>query len=158
MSQVNSNTEALLEKWDGVLNSDKVDAIGDSYKEKVTAQLLENTEQFLAEASNVTAGVQNWDPVLISMVRRMAPKLIAYDILGVQPMTAPSGLLFCLKATQAGTPPNTNPQGGAEILGLQEAPTNYSGTGTHGSITAATFLTGFDTGTGMSTSVGETSA
>ena len=105
MSQVQTQAEALLEKWDSVINSDKVESIADPYKEKVTAQLLENTQTYLAEASNVTAGVQNWDPVLISMVRRMAPKLIAYDILGVQPMTAPSGLLFCLKAHSAGTPP-----------------------------------------------------
>lgn len=158
MSQVQTQAEALLEKWDSVINSDKVESIADPYKEKVTAQLLENTQTYLAEASNVTAGVQNWDPVLISMVRRMAPKLIAYDILGVQPMTAPSGLLFCLKAHSAGTPPNTNPQGGPEILGLNEAPTAYSGTGTHAAITASNFLTGFSTGTGMATSVGETAA
>jgi hypothetical protein len=59
MSQATSNSELLLEKWDSVLNSDKVDQISDPYKEKVTAQLLENTETYLAEASNVTAGVQN---------------------------------------------------------------------------------------------------
>lgn len=158
MSQEENKVDTLLEKWEPVLESEKADAITDPYRRKVTAQLLENTQEALTEASNLTAGVQNWDPVLISMVRRMAPKLIAYDILGVQPMTAPSGLIFALKAKRAATPPNGNPQGGAEILGLQEADTSYSGTGTHAAITDANFLSGFATGTGKATSAGEVDA
>jgi len=158
MSQEETKMDALLEKWEPVLESEKADAINDPYRKKVTAQLLENTQDYLKEASNLTAGVQNWDPVLISMVRRMAPKLIAYDILGVQPMTAPSGLIFALKARRAQTPPNGAPQGGAEILGLHEADTSYSGTGTHAAITDANFLTGFDTGMGKTTAAGEVDA
>lgn len=146
-------TDTLLEKWEPVLNSEKADPIQDTYRKTVTAKLLENTEEYLKEASNLTAGVQNWDPVLISMVRRMAPKLIAYDIMGVQPMSAPTGLLFALRAHRAQTPPNTGPQAGAEILGLNEAPTDYSGTGTHTGDNP--FDPAFATGTGKSTAAGE---
>lgn len=149
-------TDTLLEKWEPVLESKEVDAITDPYRKKVTAKLLENTEEYLKEASNLTAGVQNWDPVLISMVRRMAPKLIAYDIMGVQPMSAPSGLIFALKARRAQTPPNGGPQGGAEILGLNEADTSYSGTGSHASNDP--FDPAFATGTGKATADGEVDA
>lgn len=149
-------TDTLLEKWEPVLESKEVDAITDPYRKKVTAKLLENTEEYLKEASNLTAGVQNWDPVLISMVRRMAPKLIAYDIMGVQPMSAPSGLIFALKARRAQTPPNGGPQGGAEILGLNEADTSYSGTGSH--VGNDPFDPAFSTGTGKTTAAGEVDA
>jgi len=144
--------ETLLEKWEPVLNTDKVEAIADPYRTKVTAQLLENQEKFLTEASNVTGGVQNWDPVLIGLVRRMAPKLIAYDICGVQPMTAPTGLIFALKARYAQTPPNGNPQGGAEAL-FNEANSAYSGTGSPSGDDP--WDVGFATGTGKATADGE---
>lgn len=150
--------QTLLEKWEPVLEDKDSGEISDPYRKRVTARLLENTQEFLAESSNVTSGVQNWDPVLMSMVRRMAPKLISYDIMGVQPLSAPTGLSFALKARRAATPPNGNPQGGAEILGLDEAPTNYAGTGTHETITTANFLTGFSTGDGKATAAGETDA
>lgn len=149
-------TDTLLEKWEPVLESEKADPIADPYRKKVTAKLLENTEEYLKEASNLTAGVQNWDPVLISMVRRMAPKLIAYDVMGVQPMSAPTGLLFALRAHRAETPPNGNPQGGEEILGLHEPDTSYSGTGTHAGTDP--FDPAFDTGTGKTTAAGEVDA
>lgn len=83
MSQAQEQT--LLEKWEPVLSDVDSGEITDPYRKRVTARLLENTQEFLAEASNVTSGVQNFDPVVISMVRRMAPKLITYDIMGVQP-------------------------------------------------------------------------
>ena len=71
----------LTEKWEQLLENDKVPSIPDPYRKKVTAQLLENQEKFLAEASTTVAGnIQNWDPVLINLVRRLAPKLIAYDV------------------------------------------------------------------------------
>ena len=154
MSQEQEPT--LLEKWEPMLNVEGVDEIKDPYRRKVTAQLLENTEGMLNEASNVTAGVQNWDPVLISMVRRMAPKLISYDIMGVQPMSAPTGLMFALKARYAQTPPNGGPQGGAEALGLNEADTDYSGTGTHAGDNP--FSGTYTTGTGKATAAGEVDA
>ena len=90
----------LTEKWQAVLKSDKAPAIKDTYREKVTAQLLENQEKFLAEAGTpvMTPNVATWEPVVISLVRRLAPVLIAYDICGVQPMTTPAGLAFALRA------------------------------------------------------------
>lgn len=145
--------ETLLEKWDEILNHEDSPKIEDPYKRKVTAQLLENTETHLTESSNVTTGVQNWDPVLIGLVRRAAPKLIAYDLMGVQPLKMPSGLCFALKARRALTPPNTNPQGGAEILGLNEADTSYAGTGTHN--LDDPFAVGYSTGYGKATADGE---
>lgn len=155
MSQENE-TQTLLEKWEPVLNVEGVEEIVDPLRRKVTAQLLENTEENLNEASNVTAGVQNWDPVLISMVRRMAPKLISYDIMGVQPMSAPTGLMFALKSRYAQTPPNGGPQAGTEALGLSEADTDYSGTGTHAGDNP--FSGTYTTGTGKATADGEVDA
>jgi hypothetical protein len=139
-------SQTLLEKWEPVLESDKVEKITDPYRKKVTAQLLENQEKFLAEAAQTTTGnLQNWDPVLISLVRRMAPKLIAYDVCGVQPMTGPTGLVFALRARY------TNATG-AEAL-FNEADTDFSGTGTHTGNDP--FATGYSTGTGKITTDGE---
>jgi hypothetical protein len=151
--------QTLLEKWEPVLNEASADEIKDPHRRKVTAVLLENTEKYLPEAVSVAGSIgsgplQGWDPVLVSMVRRMAPKLIAYDFLGVQPMTMPTGLLFCLRATSAGTPPNTAPQGGAEILAINEADTGYSGTGTHAGNNP--FSGTYTTGVGKAREVGET--
>lgn len=144
--------DVLLEKWDGVLNSDKLPKIDSTLKSKTTAQLLENQEKFLAEASNVAGGVENFDPVLISLVRRLAPKLIAYDICGVQTMSGPTGLIFALRARYAATPPNGNPQGGTEAL-FYEANTAYSGTGTHAEDNP--WAVGYSTGTGKDLASGE---
>ena len=144
----------LLEKWDGLLKTDKLDAISDPYKTKVTAQLLENQEKYLAEAANVTAGSENWDPVMISLVRRMAPKLIAYDVCGVQTMTGPTGLIFALRARYSTATPGGNPQGGAEAL-FNEADTDYSGTGVHAGSNPWLAATLDTTGTAKSTAAGE---
>ena len=100
------NSEALQEKWQPVLNHPDLPAITDSYKRAVTAVILENQEKemkesrsFLTEAEMSTAdAVANWDPVLISLVRRSMPNLMAYDICGVQPMSGPTGLIFAMKA------------------------------------------------------------
>jgi len=89
-----------------VLNHPDLPAINDSYKRAVTAVILENQEKemkesrsFLTEAEMSTAdAVANWDPVLISLVRRSMPNLMAYDICGVQPMSGPTGLIFAMKA------------------------------------------------------------
>jgi hypothetical protein len=138
--------DVLLEKWDGVINSDKATKIESNYKQKVTAQLLENTESFLTEATptNVAGGMDNYDPILISLVRRMAPKLIAYDIAGLQPMNGPTGLIFALRARYTD-------QVGAEA-GVDEADTAHSGAGTH----AGTDPFGaYTTGTGMPTATAE---
>ena len=101
-------TENLQDKWQPVLEHPDLPKIEDAYKRAVTTVILENQEKavredrsFMAEAAPANAtgsSVDNWDPVLISLVRRAMPNLIAYDICGVQPMTGPTGLIFALKA------------------------------------------------------------
>jgi len=121
-------TENLQEKWQPVLEHPDLPKIGDSYKRAVTTVILENQEKavredqaFMAEAAPANAtgsSVDNWDPVLISLVRRAMPNLIAYDICGVQPMTGPTGLIFAMKSRYA-------TQGGTEAL-FDEADTDFS--------------------------------
>ena len=120
-------TENLQEKWQPVLDHPDLPKIEDSYKRAVTTVILENQERavredraFLAEAAPVNAtgsSVDNWDPVLISLVRRAMPNLIAYDVCGVQPMTGPTGLIFAMKSRYA-------TQGGTEAL-FDEADTDF---------------------------------
>ena len=119
----------LQEKWAPILDHDSCPKIGDRYRRQATAIVLENQHDYLhqlneaGEPANVTGGVQRWDPVLISLVRRALPNLIAFDVAGVQPMTGPTGLIFALRSrytTQAGT----------EAL-FNEADTDFTGTGTH---------------------------
>jgi len=104
-------TQHLQEKWQPVLEHSDLPKIEDSYRRAVTTLILENQEKamredraFLGEAAptNATgANVDNWDPILISLVRRSMPNLIAYDICGVQPMTGPTGLIFAMRARAA---------------------------------------------------------
>jgi hypothetical protein len=109
-------SENYQKKWQPVLDHPDLPKITDSYKRAVTSVILENQEralnedaQFMTEAApaNATgASVANWDPILISLVRRAMPNLIAYDIAGVQPMSGPTGLIFAMRSrykTQAGT-------------------------------------------------------
>lgn len=95
--------QVLEEKWSPVLQHADLPEIKDAYRRQVTAVLLENQQkslaeekQMLAEAGSVAANAATYDPVLIGLVRRAMPQLIAYDICGVQPMTMPSGLVFAL--------------------------------------------------------------
>ena len=98
----------LVEKWGPVLNEDTAGSIKDNHRKQVTAALLENTERALTEEraqlneaapTNATgASINNWDPVLISLVRRAAPNLIAHDLASVQPMNGPTGLIFAMKS------------------------------------------------------------
>lgn len=95
--------QALEEKWSPVLQHADLPEIKDAHRRQVTAVLLENQQKSLAEekqtlmeAGSVAANAANYDPVLIGLVRRAMPQLIAYDICGVQPMTMPSGLVFAL--------------------------------------------------------------
>ena len=102
------NSENLQEKWQPVLNHPDLPEIKDNYRKAVTSIILENQEKamkedaaFLSEAAptNSTAGtVNNYDPILISLVRRAMPNLIAYDVCSVQPMTGPTGLIFAMKS------------------------------------------------------------
>jgi hypothetical protein len=128
----------LMEKWAPVLEHDDVPSIADKHKKATTARLLENQEAALKEqaahsqgnflgeaaAANNQAGsdIATFDPVLISLVRRAMPNLIAYDIAGVQPMTGPTGLIFAMKSRYS-------TQGGTEALHA-EADSGFSGTGT----------------------------
>jgi len=121
-------TENLQEKWQPVLEHPDLPKIEDAYKRAVTTVILENQEKsvredrsFMTEAAPVNAtgaSVDNFDPVLISLVRRAMPNLIAYDICGVQPMTGPTGLIFAMKS-RFGT------QAGAEAL-FNEADSDFS--------------------------------
>ena len=119
------SNEVLQEKWSPLLNYDGLDPIKDAHRKAVTAQLLENQEialreekEFLHEAAPTNSvgnggftssggqTVAGFDPVLISLIRRAMPNLVAYDLAGVQPMTGPTGLIFAMRSrfsTQDGT-------------------------------------------------------
>ena len=106
-------TENLENKWSPVLDHDGLNAIKDPYRRAVTAVILENQEKAMAEESRTLnesaptnsggglgagTGVGSYDPILISLVRRALPNLIAYDVCGVQPMTGPTGLIFAMRS------------------------------------------------------------
>jgi hypothetical protein len=134
--------ERLQEKWAPLLNYEGLDSIKDSHRKMVTAVLLENQEKFLREenqflyesptmsagtggfsntgtGSNPLGPVAGFDPVLISLIRRSMPNLVAYDLAGVQPMNGPTGLIFAMRSRYAN-------QTGTEAL-FNEADTSFSG-------------------------------
>lgn len=133
--------QALMEKWSPVLDHESAPTIAESHKRAVTARLLENTEEALKQehaASSYsinealegtsTASVANPDPVLISLVRRAMPNLIAYDVASVQPMSGPTGLIFAMKSRyddQSGGVTHAD----TEAL-FDEAATDFSGDAT----------------------------
>ncbi len=140
-----ADLKQLQEKWAPVLNHDALPEITDSHKKAVVAQLLENQEfaakeeaAMLTEAPTMAAGtggfgggatatgpVAGFDPVLISLIRRSMPQLIAYDIAGVQPMTGPTGLIFAMRSNY-GT--GTNPAaGGYDEAFFNEPNAGFSG-------------------------------
>jgi hypothetical protein len=148
------NSEQIQEKWAPILEHSELPSIQDSYKKSVTAVLLENQEKALREerssmgfmtetAANATTGgtgnMANWDPVLISLVRRAMPNLMAYDVAGVQPMSGPTGLIFAMKSKYS-------TQGGTEAL-FNEANAGFSGNGTAngGDSSSVAGTTGTDT-------------
>ena len=156
------NAETDLKKWAPVLEHADAPAFQDSHRKAVTAKLLENTEtairqegaqnSFLTE-NNVTAGgtLTNYDPILISLVRRAMPNLVAFDVAGVQPMTGPTGLIFAMKSryndtTDGVLTPGKVTSADTEALGLDEPDTAFSG--------QASGVTGV-TGEGVSREVGE---
>ena len=128
--------DRLIEKWAPVLNEESAGVIKDHHRRAVTAAILENQErafaeeaaqgQFLAEAAptNNTGNAANWNPVLIALVRRAMPNLMAYDMCGVQPMSGPTGLIFAMKSTFEKTKAGVSD--GAEAL-FNEAPIGFSG-------------------------------
>jgi hypothetical protein len=170
----------LLKNWAPILEHESLNPIKDNYRKEVTAVLLENTERELAKSAQalfedapsnsggaglalggagaLTGGVAGYDPVLISLVRRAAPQLIAYDICGVQPMTQPTGLIFAMKARYGA-------QSGTEAL-FNEADTEYTGANnalfdgdgsadTNPQSLADPTTSGLNTGRGMTTSSAE---
>jgi len=151
------NTEHLQEKWQPVLEHPDLPEIKDAYKRAVTTVILENQERsmqedksFLAEAAPTNAtgsNVDNWDPILISLIRRAMPNLIAYDICGVQPMSGPTGLIFAMKS-------HYQSQTGTEAL-VNEADTDFAGTGTHASSDVLEDTSSYTTGAGMTTAAAE---
>ena len=131
--------DRLVEKWSPVLNEEAAGKIESSHKKAVTAAVLENTEKALREqgmiqetAANAAAdgtvsgggAADNWNPILISLVRRAMPNLMAYDICGVQPMSGPTGLIFAMKSRYKTT--KAGASNGDEAL-FDEALVNYSG-------------------------------
>ena len=132
-------TEELQQKWSSVLNHEDLAPIKDPYKKAVTALVLENQvqamkadRQSLNETSdsgptNTTGGINNFDPILISLVRRSLPNLIAYDVAGVQPMTGPTGLIFAMRALYNTQGDKTGSGAGDEAF-YNEANTVFSGT------------------------------
>ena len=133
--------EDLQKKWGPVLDHEDLPKIKDRYRRAVTAVLLENQEKAMREQTshdngmfgnlseaahvNKTGGnIDTVDPVLISLVRRAMPNLIAYDVCGVQPMTGPTGLIFAMKS-------HLTSQAGVEGADSVEANTDFSRSGTH---------------------------
>ena len=126
-------SEEIQKKWSPVLDHPDLGEIKDSYRKAVTAVILENQEKALQEeksiiseavhANNMSSAVDTYDPILISLVRRALPNLMAYDVCGVQPMTGPTGLIFAMKS-------HYTSQTGTEAL-FNEADTDFAGTGTH---------------------------
>jgi hypothetical protein len=170
-------SENLQEKWQPVLEHNDLPKIEDSYKRAVTAVILENQERAIQEergqldealgagtgtvagaVGGVTATAANWDPILISLVRRAMPNLVAYDICGVQPMTGPTGLIFAMKARYVDS---TTAVDRTEAM-FDEADTDFAGSGTHagtdpfasGSANTA-IQSAYTTGTGTATATAE---
>ena len=161
--------KTLTEKWGRLIENEDFEPIKDNYRKSTVARLIENTIDSmksdnsgiqnisgLTETTLATTGgftnaaaaagpVAGYDPVLISMVRRAMPKLVAFDLMGVQPMTAPTGTIFAMRGRY-------DNQAGAEAF-YGEANTAHSGAGAHaGGLGGSTALT---TGTGMATGVAE---
>ena len=172
------NSENLQEKWQPVLNHPDLPEIKDNYRKAVTSIILENQEKamkedaaFLSEAAptnSTGSGINNYDPILISLVRRAMPNLIAYDVCSVQPMTGPTGLIFAMKSrfsTQGGTEALFNePDAGFSNDDAAGDLNSTAMTGSNPAVlndsSAGTYLTGgadygSTTGGGMTTAEGE---
>jgi len=169
-----NNYQRLVEKWGPILEHASFSPITDSHKKAVTATILENTEKALMETGDLSANMTSllseaptndagtggfsggstaagptagYDPILISLVRRAVPNMIAYDICGVQPMTGPTGLIFAMRSRSVS-------QAGDEAF-YGEADTDLSGAGTHANTLPNANTTLITTGTGMGTGLAE---
>ena len=156
--------QTITEKWEPLLKAEGAPKV-EGYKARVTAQILENTEQAITESrrngefvsltedpanavGDMSSGnVKGYDPVLITLVRRAMPNLMAYDIAGVQPMTGPTGLIFAMRSKYTS-------QTGTEAF-YNEANTAFTGTGSHA---GTAFPTDFANNTLWATGAGLTTA
>ena len=164
--QMPSN-QVLQEKWGPLLEYEGIDPIKDAHRKAVTAQLLENQEialreekEFLHEAAPTNSvgnggftssggqTVAGFDPVLISLIRRAMPNLVAYDLAGVQPMTGPTGLIFAMRS-------RFTSQDGTEAL-FNEPETSFSSQNNSSNLTAG--MTGGAVGFGTTGGTGLTDA
>jgi len=128
-------SENYQKKWEAILDHPDLPPIKDNYKRQVTSVLLENQERSLREERNAlfetaptnnisaTSGIDKYDPIMIGLVRRAMPNLMAYDICGVQPMTGPTGLIFAMRSTYGAERNNTSTR--KEAL-FNEANTSFS--------------------------------
>jgi hypothetical protein len=164
-------TEHLQEKWQPVLAHPDLPEIKDSYKRAVTTIILENQEkairedrQFMTEAAPTNssfggnASLDSWDPILISLVRRSMPNLIAYDICGVQPMTGPTGLIFAMRARAASMDGAEALADEPSMLSNQDAAGDTGGgdiSGTNPSVLNDSPAGTYTTATGMTAAEGE---
>jgi len=181
--------EDIQKKWQPVLEHGDLPEITDVHKRAVTATILENTERALREASGMVRGSQSlfeagqpvnamqgssstasdgaidiFDPVLISLVRRSMPNLIAYDLCGVQPMTGPTGLIFAMRSkysNQTGTETFYNEVNtafgtiGAGNTTIGQGAGNIGSLGNHTNTTSLATSANVNYGSGMSTSTSE---
>jgi len=143
-------TESTRQKWDAIVNHEALPEIKDNYRKTVTTILLENQERALLSENGVTGtglgvvggastagtgqGIDAFDPILISLVRRSMPNLMAYDIAGVQPMNGPTGLIFAMKTKYGAANASTGSRGTSEAL-FKEADSGFSGYRNAASIT-----------------------
>ena len=162
--------QELVQKWSPILEAPGVTPISDPYRKEVTAVLLENQEREMIKQSGIeqlheapanaggsgialgaagtNANMAGYDPVLISLVRRAAPQMIAYDVCGVQPMTQPTGLIFAMKSKYSA-------QNGTEAL-FNEVDTDFSSSGRNGTHEGSNPASGtYTTGKGMTTADAE---
>jgi hypothetical protein len=162
-------SERLQEKWAPLLDFDGLDPIKDSHRRAVTAVLLENQERFLREQSAFSEGgflteaptmntatssgaagfsggadaggpVAGFDPVLISLIRRSMPNLVAYDLAGVQPMNGPTGLIFAMRSRYG-----TDRTAGRETF-YDEVDTHFSATNSNTTTTQGDYTGAVDDG------------
>ena len=179
-------SETFSKKWEPVLDHPELPKIDDPYRRAVTALVLENQEKALMEEAQTmgklfeavpnsvgggmspTVGtegnIKGFDPILIGLVRRALPNLMAYDVCGVQPMTGPTGLIFAMQAKYANTGNNVLTTSDTPEALYNEANTAWAGTGTHsadlladfgGAANLANTVLLANTGTGMATSTAE---
>ena len=160
-------SEQLQEKWAPILEHKDADPIKDSYKKAVTSVLLENQESFLRQergmlneagptnslggtgySTNSDAGgpVAGFDPVLISLIRRSMPKLMAYDICGVQPMTGPTGLIFAMRSTYGTTRTSDGGNWAGREAFFNEANTEHSAENAGNNLSGTNTQTGSNPG------------